>query len=74
MQSAAFLLLLKRRARAKPPDDPILAARSFLSRYGDTAEGQALPRVIAAVALGTGEFHESDEWLFSQRTSAVAAD
>jgi tellurite resistance protein len=73
MEIAGFLLALKRRLTIDEPGDPIAAARVFLTVHGDTAEAEALRRVIVAVATGCGDFHESEQWLFSQRTTAIAA-
>ncbi len=69
MNAAAFLIALRRRA-TKPcaTRDPLGAARRFLAEHGDTGEGQALRRVIATLISGSGEFAESDVWLFSAET------
>ena len=42
------------------------------SMRGETAEGQALHKVIETLATGTGEFSESDVWLFSAERLALA--
>lgn len=72
METAAFLVALKRRVATELPQYPITSARAFLEAYGDTAEGQGLRRVIITINCGRGCFSECDVWLFSQRTTAVA--
>lgn len=39
-----------------------------LDEHGDTGAGQDLRRVIDTLISGTGEFAESDVWLFSADT------
>ena len=74
MNAAAFLLTLERRApAAEPARDPLAGAHGFLTRHGETAEGQALRRVLRTLATGEGVFAESDAWLFSQETAALVA-
>jgi hypothetical protein len=63
---------LTRRLVADQPHEPLAAARAFLQAYGDTAEGQALRRVIVTITTRQGRLSESDLWLFSQRTTGVA--
>jgi hypothetical protein len=47
MNAAAFLVALRRRARAtSPARDPLAEARRFLDDYGETGEGQALRRIM----------------------------
>jgi len=46
-------------------------ARRFLDAHGETMEGQALGKVIETLATGTGEFSESDVWLFSAERLAL---
>ena len=75
MNAAAFLVALRRRARAvSPVRDPLAEAHRFLDAQGETGEGQALRKVIETMANGTGEFSESDVWLFSaERLALVSA-
>ena len=74
MKAAAFLSLLKRRANAaSEARDPLAEAQRFLQERGDTAEGQALRRVIETLIAGSGEFAESEVWLFSQDTLPLVA-
>ncbi len=74
MVSAAFLVTLRRRARAvSPVRDALAEARRFLDASGETREGQALRKVIETLATGTGDFDESEVWLFSAETLALAA-
>ena len=69
MNAATFLIALRRRAtKIRDIRDPLAAAKTFLTNHGDTGEGQALRRVIATLVSGTGEFAESDGWLFSSET------
>ena len=75
MNAAAFLVALRRRARVtSPARDPLAAARRFLDEFGQTAEGQALRRVIDTLASGNGEFAESEVWLLSAETLALVAE
>ena len=61
MNAAAFLVELRRRARAvSPVRDPLAEARRFLYAPGEAGEGQAIRRVIETLATGAGEFDESD--------------
>ncbi len=72
MNAAAFLVALRRRPRyASPARDPLAEARRFLDERGETGEGQALRRVIETLATGTGDFDESEVWLFSAETLAL---
>ncbi len=72
MNAAAFLVALRRRARAvSPVRDPLAEARRFLDARGETGEGQALRRVIETLATGAGDFSESEVWLFSAETLAL---
>lgn len=74
MKAAAFLLALRDRACAvSSSSDPLADARRFLEARGDTAEGQALRKVIITLASGNGEFAESEAWLFSSETLALVA-
>ena len=74
MNAAAFLLALRRRARAvSPVPDPPAAARRFLDARAETGEGRALRRVIETLATGSGDFAESDVWLFSGETLALVS-
>ena len=74
MNAAAFLVALRRRARAvSPVRDPLAEARRFLDTHGDTGEGQALSRVIETLATGAGDFAESEVWLFSAETLALVS-
>ncbi len=69
MNAAAFLVALRRRARAVAlVRDPLAEARRFLDTHGETGEGQALRRVIETLATGAGDFDESEVWLFSAET------
>ena len=72
MNAAAFLVALRRRARAGyPVRDPLAEARRFLDAHGKTGEGQALSRVIETLASGGVDFDESELWLFSAETLAL---
>jgi hypothetical protein len=74
MNAAAFLVALRRRACAtSPARHPLAEARPFLDAHGETAEDQALRRVIGTLASGNGEFAESEVWLFSGETLALVA-
>jgi hypothetical protein len=74
MNAAAFLVALKRRVRLRCPyRDPVAEAWRFLDAHGETAEGQALRRVIDTLASGNREFAESEVWLFSAETLALVA-
>ncbi len=74
MNAAAFLVALRRRARAvSPARDPLAEARRFLDAHGETAEGQALLRVIDTLSTCAGDFSESDVWLFSSETLALVS-
>ena len=69
MDAATFLVALKKRAPGnRQPDDPLAAAKRFLAQHAETAEGRALQRTLEGLASGTGEFTESDTWLFSSDT------
>ncbi len=57
MNAAAFLVALRRRARAvSPVRDPLAEARRFLDAHGETGEGQALRRIIETLATGARGF------------------
>ena len=72
MNAAAFLVALRRRARyVSTVRDPLAEARRFLDAHGETGEGRALRRVIETLATGTGDFAESEVWLFSAETLAL---
>ena len=43
--------------------DPLDAARKFLDKHGTTAEGQALRKVLKALAATSGDFAESEIFL-----------
>jgi hypothetical protein len=74
MNAAAFLVALRRRAcTTSSARDPLAEALTFLDAHGDTAEGQALRRVMDTLASGKGEFAESEVWLFSAETLALVA-
>jgi hypothetical protein len=73
MNAAAFLLALRRRTReVSNARDPLAEARSFLDA-GETAEGQALRKVLRSLATKDVEFAESEVWLFSPGTLALVA-
>ncbi len=72
MNAAAFLVALRRQARAvSSVRDPLAEARRFLDARGETGEGRAFRRVIETLATGTGDFDESEVWLFSAETLAL---
>lgn len=72
MNVASFLIAVRRRAsRHCESRDPLADARRFLNEHGDTGEGQALRRIIAALQSGDGEFVESDVFLFSSELLAL---
>ncbi len=74
MNAADFLLALGRRSRlGSNARDPLAKAWRFLEAHGETAEGQALRRVMDTLASGKGEFGESEVWLFSAKTAALVA-
>jgi len=58
----------KRTARTSTHRDPLAATSLYLGAHGDTAEGQALRKVIRALAATSGEFAEAELWLFSTDT------
>lgn len=69
MDTATFLIALRKRAPGnRGPDDPLAAAKRFMARQAETAEGRALQRTLEVLANSTGEFAESDTWLFSSET------
>jgi len=45
----------------------------FLEEVGETGEGQALRKVIKALATTGGEFSELDVWLFSAEMLPLVA-
>ena len=59
MNAAAFLVALRRQARAvSSVQEPLAEARRFLDAHGETMEGQALGKVIETLATGAGDFAE----------------
>jgi hypothetical protein len=50
-----------------------MAVQVFLGLRGQTAEGQALRRVAEALVSATGQFRDSDVWLFSAESTALVA-
>ena len=69
MDTAAFLIALRKRAPGNHwPDKPLAAAKRFMARHAETAEGRALQRMIGVLSSGAGDFAESDVWLFSSET------
>jgi len=69
MDLAAFIAAAGRRTRfSSTHRDPMIAAWFFLGRYGETAEGQALRKVLRALAATRGDFAESELALFSTET------
>lgn len=74
MNAAAFLLSLGRRTHNQSPAlDPLKDARDFLAANGDTAEGQALRKVLRAITNTDGDFADMEVWLFSDKTLALVA-
>ncbi len=74
MNAAAFLVALRRRARyVSTVRDPLAEARRFLDAHGETGEGRALRKVVETLATGTGDFNESEVWLFSAETLALVS-
>lgn len=72
MEAVTFLIALQHRTRfVSNARDPLAEVRQFLTDHGETAEGQALRRVLDALISGTGEFDESEAWLFSAHTLAL---
>lgn len=66
MNAAAFLVAVRRRARAvSPVRDPLAAAHRFLDASGETGENQALRKVVETLANGAGDFDESEVRLFN---------
>ena len=66
MRTEAFLARLQFRTNAPYGGrDPLSEARQFLADKGETSEGQALQKVIAALASDSAEFSETDVWSFS---------
>jgi hypothetical protein len=71
MNAAAFLVALRRRARAvSPVRDPLAEAHRFLDAQGETGEGRALSKVLETLATGADNFDQSEVWLFSAETIA----
>ena len=69
MDVLSFLIALKRHTPyTSTHRDPLAAAERFLDEHRDTAEGQALRKVVKALAIKEGEFSESEIWLFSTET------
>lgn len=74
MDAAAFFASVRRRtAFTSTHRDPLAAARQYINHHGDTAEVQALRKVIKALAAKEGEFAESEVWLFGIETIALVA-
>ena len=74
MNTAAFLIAVRRQTHTTSPHpDPLAVAWRFLDEHGQTAEGQALRRVIKALAAKDGAFSESEVWLFSADTLPLIA-
>jgi hypothetical protein len=74
MDAASFMLEIKRRtANRDSSRDPLFKAIEILAGIAPTAEGQALKRVLDALATREGSFRESDVYLFSSGTLALVA-
>ena len=74
MNDAEFFRALSRRTRLVCNiRDPLAEAQRFLEENGETAEGQALRKVITALSNRRGEFSESEVWLFSAEKCALVA-
>jgi TPP-dependent pyruvate/acetoin dehydrogenase alpha subunit len=74
MDAATFFAAVRRRTRAtSTARDPLTEARHFLEQHGDTAEAQALRKVIKALAAKEGEFSESEVWLFGTEAITLVA-
>jgi hypothetical protein len=72
MDTAAFLVKLRKRSTSvHKSSDPLADAAAILARISTAAEGQALRRVIEALANMEGRFRESDVYLFSAGTLAL---
>jgi len=69
MDLAAFIAAAARRTRfTSTHRDPLQAARLFIDQHGATAEGQALRKMLKALAAMHGEFAESELSAFSTET------
>ncbi len=74
MNAAAFLLALRQRTIAPSSAlDPLEETQRFLVAHGDTAEGQALRKVLGTIADGDGDYPEAELWLFGSETLALIA-
>jgi hypothetical protein len=74
MDADSFLLEIKRRAADRDlSKDPLSKAILLLAGTALTAEGQALKRVLDALATGGGSFRESEVYLFSASSLALVA-
>ncbi len=69
MDLPAFIAAAGRRTRfTSTHRDPLKAALNFLDEHGETSEGQALRKMLKALAVMHGEFAESELILFSTET------
>jgi hypothetical protein len=74
MNDVAFFKALSRRTPLVCNiRDPLAEARRLLKENGETAEGQALRKVITTLITGREEFSESELELFSAKTCALVA-
>jgi len=74
MDAAGFFAVVRRRTTfTSTHRDPLAAACRFINQRGDTAEAQALRKVIKALAAQEGEFAESEVWLFGTEAITLVA-
>ena len=74
MDATSFNLEIKRRAsNLNSPADPLFDAVVLLAEIAPTAEGQALKRILEALATREGSFQESDLNLFSPGTLVLVS-
>ena len=74
MDLPAFIAAASRRTRfTSTHRDPLQAARNFIDQHGATAEGRALCKVLKALAATSGDFAESELFLFSTETLTLVA-
>ncbi len=72
IDAATFLLSVKRRSGAADIADPLAVVRVLLDAAQATAEGQLLSRLLQTIATGEGAYEESDVWLLSGDSLALA--
>ncbi len=74
MDAAVFFAAVRRKSDFTSTDrDPLTAAWRFVDQHGETAEAQALRKVIKALAAKEGEFADSEVWLFGTEAITLVA-